>query len=101
MRISDWSSDVCSSDLLGDDIERPRTARADVLERRAIGRHVSREHSGRRHGDEHHAGVEFPEYRFRHHSMTPTRAARAADDRLRSEGHTSEIRSLMRLSYAV
>src|SRR3546814_8218826 len=80
MRISDWSSDVCPSDLadradahrrqisrlFGDDLERPGAARADVLERRAARRHVSREHPRRR-----------------------------------SEEHTSELQSLMRISYAV
>src|SRR3546814_4902102 len=86
MRISDWSSDVCSSDLLGRMLERspvvdhdhprPCTAkrRAQLLERDRLAR------------------------------------PRLADDRdiviaggvfERSEEHTSELQSLMRISYAV
>src|SRR3546814_11415504 len=34
MRISDWSSDVCSSDLRGDAIEQPPTQLDQVIEQR-------------------------------------------------------------------
>src|SRR3546814_8717568 len=78
MRISDWSSDVCSSDLSG----------ARSLQRRAAdeaGRSGRRQPSGRRPR----AGPEqclrlLEEYRCR-----------------KSEEHTSELQSLMRISYAV
>src|SRR3546814_10438047 len=83
MRISDWSSDVCSSDL------------------GALGRHG--------HGD---AGVRCP-LRWRQQCLACRYAARRADQRavlatvrwlrrqIRSEEHTSELQSLMRISYAV
>src|SRR3546814_6482096 len=87
MRISDWSSDVCSSDLLPG--PRPRTdirlgspaaaisvpIRGGAIERRAF---------------------EFVEllHAFRPHFTSPAR-------RFRSEQHTSELQSLMRTSYAV
>src|SRR3546814_1860019 len=50
MRISDWSSDVCSSDLLGDREGEPRRAIGDAGQpRRALlGRAVARQH---RNGD--------------------------------------------------
>src|SRR3546814_3093491 len=93
MRISDWSSDVCSSDLdrglLGDtpvqlggprpdllrlsgprDAELPPGAGA-ALSRQHLVRHLDRRPDGR------------------------------AVHRTRSEEHTSELQSLMRISYAV
>src|SRR3546814_9382719 len=73
MRISDWSSDVCSSDLVriarGDRRKRVRS-RIDALI-----------------GAEHDAGAAVADF-------DPT-----IDDR--SEEHTSELQSLMRISYAV
>src|SRR3546814_1338298 len=84
MRISDWSSDVCSSDLLRDraiDLE----ARLDEHE---IGAAPERGDRGHRRPHAEHA-------RFvaggRHHAAPA----------LRSEEHTSELQSLMRISYAV
>src|SRR3546814_10073160 len=59
MRISDWSSDVCSSDLEG-----------PYADRRPQG------------------------------NVEPVRHQELADD-VRSEEHTSELQSLMRISYAV
>src|SRR3546814_3865423 len=99
MRISDWSSDVCSSDLHervvdGFFDEGPRWAGADLalvegehgealealVEVRVIGVHdVGEEHVGRL----------APELE-RHRVQV-----------LRSEEHTSELQSLMRISYAV
>src|SRR3546814_2254454 len=87
MRISDWSSDVCSSDLDGADA-RPAVAaharaREDLLAGAiaAFGPADPVRRIGRRHdtgrivaGDRRHA---------------------------RSEEHTSELQSLMRISYAV
>src|SRR3546814_2045723 len=120
MRISDWSSDVCSSDLLGTpvvidvDHAADREARevvrgreggvemlaADIVEIDVYPRlaeaferggelrqHRSRLVIDRRVGAE----VEDPFAFFR--------AARRPDHR--SEEHTSELQSLMRISYAV
>src|SRR3546814_10104409 len=91
MRISDWSSDVCSSDLrpaFGDRDNR-LCARAAVDGRQLIlqpRRRVG--HSGHA-GDGPRGGRLF------------RRLARADRARGRSEEHTSELQSLMRISYAV
>src|SRR3546814_3228584 len=83
MRISDWSSDVCSSDLCraaGDDgrLAKGRHPRpAACAAGRALCRHLGHE------ADD----VDGP--------------LGAADGRDRSEEHTSELQSLMRISYAV
>src|SRR3546814_8470122 len=108
MRISDWSSDVCSSDLQGADVsadpERSRDASglrlrfdhdcraADPQPRRALRslQHDGdfRDEWGRRSG-----GAD----------RTIGRSVQLAGgaDLQRSEEHTSELQSLMRISYAV
>src|SRR3546814_1056057 len=91
MRISDWSSDVCSSDLAKHDCGGGRSrragcprpadrARTDVFRRRACGGggRAAVPASARLGGE-------------------PGGAPRAP----RSEEHTSELQSLMRISYAV
>src|SRR3546814_2737665 len=76
MRISDWSSDVCSSDL-------------GVDARLSLG-----------------SGPPHPRLRTRsgkaafQRSAAPARSPHAVQRR-RSEEHTSELQSLMRISYAV
>src|SRR3546814_7718144 len=88
MRISDWSSDVCSSDLWRAD--RPpgrlqcsasfppgRSAQTEILLR------LVRTGSGRS------------------AHRTPCRKRRPSHAHTRSEEHTSELQSLMRISYAV
>src|SRR3546814_1091107 len=72
MRISDWSSDVCSSDLV-----RRHRHRFSGLQRRARGSCDSS------------------------HRGWLSSAERGASLRGRSEEHTSELQSLMRISYAV
>src|SRR3546814_7092683 len=108
MRISDWSSDVCSSDLTGElrGIEalflQPRlqhTSLAPAADESDVGR-VGGECSAqcigialalRCHHDEALAG-----------RLARKRQALDAPDRVgRSEEHTSELQSLMRISYAV
>src|SRR3546814_9495094 len=106
MRISDWSSDVCSSDLRGLVLHRQRVGKEQ--EYRAVGDLVQR----------------FRARLQRLHRAREQRAVgvvqRAVDQRLdarrdqagqpriiglaqimRSEEHTSELQSLMRNSYAV
>src|SRR3546814_1563577 len=93
MRISDWSSDVCSSDLVGGAVrgrcvERkrgPRCTPAAVAvaagprpDDLAVG-------AASRHPDD--------DLLHPHHHRD--------DGRQRSEEHTSELQSLMRISYAV
>src|SRR3546814_9102747 len=88
MRISDWSSDVCSSDLQLRRRDAPR--RAGTLPRRA-GQCFWRSFPCRRQTD-------LPLLLLADQSVLQ------ADRRyscLRSEEHTSELQSLMRNSYAV
>src|SRR3546814_4989685 len=115
MRISDWSSDVCSSDLL-----RCRFERLQRLDQHARAQHVER-HTGvridrrrrlhavidardqrrqRRRIDDQHARQmrgRIDIKRMRDVDMTDE----VRDQRGRSEEHTSELQSLMRISYAV
>src|SRR3546814_10899150 len=94
MRISDWSSDVCSSDLLVVEIDgkRTRLSESGNAERAdctfgATGQHnvsiIHCDHAGR--------------------IANAVRACRTGRDNgvVRSEEHTSELQSLMRISYAV
>src|SRR3546814_3416828 len=110
MRISDWSSDVCSSDLRRR--RRARRAAADLSLPRARLSHPAAEPSrlflsaGRACCGSHRAAAGRPQH-------SSTRAATREDRRmkdmkaylagalLRSEEHTSELQSLMRTSYAV
>src|SRR3546814_7139800 len=100
MRISDWSSDVCSSDLAARDNPEPRFGRYRRESRRSA-REQRHPRLGLRAGRLAPSG---PRCRFR----PPKRAAAAARFRnrwpppsARSEEHTSELPSLMRISYAV
>src|SRR3546814_4318487 len=94
MRISDWSSDVCSSDLGMFDIPVLHTGR-------------SSRHTG--HGNTSQVGTlaQFEYLRHRHvafnelavdHTGVTGRQTRLDS---RSEEHTSALQSLMRISYAV
>src|SRR3546814_4897532 len=103
MRISDWSSDVCSSDLRPHKDRRKSTSTtpcdpsasyggtrdAAKSPRNAGGRCARKNHSGSRiwHRDQ----VAPPDTRHRRRVSTHDR----------SEEHTSELQSLMRISYAV
>src|SRR3546814_6767285 len=101
MRISDWSSDVCSSDLirlvdLGDRDDHRCVGGLGMLDRFARLRH----HAviGRNDDDD-----DIGDLRA---TRTHARARRMAwrveeGDDARSEEHTSELQSLMRISYAV
>src|SRR3546814_5770887 len=89
MRISDWSSDVCSSDLL---LERRK-------ERFGIGMF---EPIDAQLGAARRLGVEIVRHRDEARDerlIAPESDRIAAVDR--SEEHTSELQSLMRISYAV
>src|SRR3546814_3883181 len=92
MRISDWSSDVCSSDL-----GRPRPEQPDREPREAEQQDrdadrfvqlVSREKFGAI------VPLERPAER-------DLESEQQRDEPVRSEEHTSELQSLMRISYAV
>src|SRR3546814_6457324 len=108
MRISDWSSDVCSSDLLGE-----RRLRDECLGQ-AAGPEQHQAHSRRLrrvHPQDGHAGLQG-QPRLRHALLALRRRHRRWRGeglvrgarllrQLRSEEHTSELQSLMRISYAV
>src|SRR3546814_6783870 len=100
MRISDWSSDVCSSDL--DDL---RVGLADaggldddqvIAQRLEEGDAVLEHHVG--------GGVLAAGGHGAHVDAVAAQRVHAdavAQQRARSEEHTSELQSLMRISYAV
>src|SRR3546814_3617016 len=120
MRISDWSSDVCSSDL-----PLAATAGADPQEhllrrrRRSVHLFVARRRGGehpalrkgfsRRDGDPPRTELSLdapdPRRRLGADRAEQRPARQDAVDRARrgrrSEEHTSELQSLMRISYAV
>src|SRR3546814_4416819 len=126
MRISDWSSDVCSSDLPQDlDRGQQRRERNHALFRIAgkeAGAHYGRAGALRESGDsgrvdsraqQREVGLRegndvggqrhLPEAGRHRHAGTAIDHMMAGQDAavLRSEEHTSELQSLMRISYAV
>src|SRR3546814_10753653 len=101
MRISDWSSDVCSSDLQHDDLsEIDRVQRVGDRQFLQLVLHLGAlaHPGGVEKLDRMDLAVAFP---------LPVDADRIARDpglrpcNQRSEEHTSELQSLMRISYAV
>src|SRR3546814_4891503 len=122
MRISDWSSDVCSSDLLPDRIVRHDDAPCgqfvlepvqcqvrDLLDplnnegavrlqnTLAIAAHLAGRNAARG------TNALRPLHDRRNRNLEPTRhrtATVAGLNRRRSEEHTSALQSLMRISYA-
>src|SRR3546814_10021973 len=100
MRISDWSSDVCSSDLgfgraqempflaIGGEVDRIARAFERVLELLAQAGLILDDQNGH---------VQSPCYA----ADGGCSAIGPADDAARSEVHTSELQSLMRISYSV
>src|SRR3546814_3599146 len=100
MRISDWSSDVCSSDLISPQQIRAAIVRrsAGIAKLEADGEQLMRELGWREFA--HHLLVHFPQT-----PDTPLQEKFAdmpwRKPRDRSEEHTSELQSLMRISYAV
>src|SRR3546814_4477536 len=98
MRISDWSSDVCSSDLNGtiDAEEAVRTA-ADILtdQLSVFGDFTQRDRAGAQPAV---SGVDPVLLRPIDDLELTVRSANCLK---RSEEHTSELQSLMRISYAV
>src|SRR3546814_10698739 len=131
MRISDWSSDVCSSDLFGDwrglpgfvhvgdqryaelglhGFENPQAffeaGAAIGVDRRAVGLvETGLEDVGNAQfpGDTHVlcGGLQGDVFRFEDVDAAEKDERRRVSDDDRSEEHTSELQSLMRNSYAV
>src|SRR3546814_6914638 len=114
MRISDWSSDVCSSDLKGlgagggiacgilvghDLVLQLLAARADLVDPGRVAHAVRRpgeQHEMKRLGSRIDRDRCFPDLFLRQSQRRAITKRRA-----RSEEHTSELQSLMRISYAV
>src|SRR3546814_6224390 len=95
MRISDWSSDVCSSDLAvlmalaGDMMLLPNAAIAEVVARESV-----------------QPDVRLPAWlagfiEWNSRRLPVLRFEVLNGGVMRSEEHTSELQSLMRISYAV
>src|SRR3546814_1521670 len=102
MRISDWSSDVCSSDLQLSTEHQPvpgAGGRTAALRRcRALGADAGR---GRPRRGEAECALR-PVAGLQHAGRNPAGGHRGGQrQQLRSEEHTSELQSLMRISYAV
>src|SRR3546814_10788799 len=111
MRISDWSSDVCSSDLSGSRYPPDSTCCVDIdgfaLMVRYLSEHDSPDDPGGLIREVLQMGAEFPgpaedvvlAWILRlGEGRDPGEAAKRL---IRSEEHTSELQSLMRISYAV
>src|SRR3546814_7654391 len=110
MRISDWSSDVCSSDLgshARDGVEQSLVvgqAQLPALGRQAtdcVAQQPVRRAVGVANGARTGAGIAFALLQLGqvlglHHRLDVVQL-----DAVRSEEHTSELQSLMRISYAV
>src|SRR3546814_7494396 len=97
MRISDWSSDVCSSDLLAHQLASDRSPGACHQHPPAMDRlahHFAVEHRLRAAQKLGH--VDVAQIQFAHPAVLEL-----GELRQRSEEHTSELQSLMRISYAV
>src|SRR3546814_2965217 len=109
MRISDWSSDVCSSDLFGLPTLHDRLAAVlrpapvDAPVQQVGGRTQLRLGGGvgvevaacHERADDQQRGVDHRQL------AAPHARAGVAVQEVRSEEHTSELQSLMRISYAV
>src|SRR3546814_9499071 len=115
MRISDWSSDVCSSDL--DDHEQNLERAVDLEGQRLHRARIDEGPEGAGNADVEGADGKGRELRpegadandlgsdvhvaSRHPGAPDATAHKVLGDQRRSEEHTSELQSLMRISYAV
>src|SRR3546814_7976329 len=95
MRISDWSSDVCSSDLFAWQLPRELTEEELRLQGAIPGQETKK-------GDNILNGGQVDRFgaRMRPGDVISSRS-RLTHWEERSEEHTSELQSLMRISYAV
>src|SRR3546814_8223355 len=99
MRISDWSSDVCSSDLAG---ALPCQCRSKDLVEAVVRRLPVESCTEARDVRDDSAHVARPPRRDAHRKCGAGCALHRLDHLAhRSEEHTSELQSLMRISYAV
>src|SRR3546814_1032338 len=110
MRISDWSSDVCSSDL---SVGATQAANGELASRLHLDVFASADQRQNLHLDHQHDEVPcradlFPGRRLVACAIADVvlqfddlLVSQFAEFRHRSEEHTSELQSLMRISYAV
>src|SRR3546814_3610666 len=105
MRISDWSSDVCSSDLIFDAVEGQRAGGIEAEGLQIAGQNLHRSDPAILDRAD-----EFAPRRERKILAAPQAQPLGISEVLhrgragrrdRSEEHTSELQSLMRISYAV
>src|SRR3546814_5330797 len=124
MRISDWSSDVCSSDLITDVVVqagrrlRNRNAGEELscnfgsCDGVVVAPAIANEIVGRLAGDDARCAIGIDILLRKRDRPRPHRSEQirglqgvvigfAAEQDVRSEEHTSELQSLMRISYAV
>src|SRR3546814_4036921 len=109
MRMSDWSSDVCSSDLRRQ--RRPSVRRTDRKGHHAPGDRGSRQFPPRGRGMTRRAILKGTGSALPRKRVSNAELAERVDNSdewivertgiRRSEEHTSELQSLMRISYAV
>src|SRR3546814_10846755 len=113
MRISDWSSDVCSSDLIQNGAVNPACKLKPEIHKEQGELH----HADRHHGlelvgtdDEYQRDTDHESHlkerqrhgqRLAHDIHRGKKTDRTNRDAKRSEEHKSELQSLMRISYAV
>src|SRR3546814_5066109 len=109
MRISDWSSDVCSSDLTAAHRHAGRFKPLPIMaswhhQRRPFERWPGRSNFSRAFHDSPALPMGCPIQRGEDpvdHAGAARRLGKLAAREVRSEEHTSELPSLMRISYAV
>src|SRR3546814_2101547 len=102
MRISDWSSDVCSSDLVAD---QPCNGEGLAVAQLQCGLCAPRLEAGDRQPVDDDRGRRIDRADFGRDDQVDEAVLkhrrREAQADARSEEHTSELQSLMRISYAV
>src|SRR3546814_8375183 len=96
MRISDWSSDVCSSDLVGDLLHGAACLWEEALRLQGVNGTAE---GGPEAYAEHHVAEFMREWQDMGTVHMRVTVSGWAEER--SEEHTSELQSLMRISYAV
>src|SRR3546814_2511208 len=106
MRISDWSSDVCSSDLgkggeKTRDEQRPAPPDREAGFRRALGHREADRDEAREAAEGGGGGRHQEDEETDRVEEAGEHRGDSGDEIIRSEEHTSELQSLMRISYAV
>src|SRR3546814_1993734 len=99
MRISDWSSDVSSSDLNLDPARSAAPPCRSLSRARRLGRGALSARAAHGHSLESDLAQDQPRPALETGLADPHEHAQ--NRRFRSEEHTSELQSLMRISYAV